>query len=71
MPSLQRQPLDRERSVQALLAQLKGVDPLKELFWHQFNYDRANQPLSRRTWLSTAAGTQRLSRKCGLDPLEW
>jgi len=37
-----------------LLGNLRGLDPLKELFWSRLNYDRVNQPLSRRNWTETA-----------------
>ncbi|MBN1224785.1 MAG: Eco57I restriction-modification methylase domain-containing protein [Candidatus Aminicenantes bacterium] len=29
------------------------MEPLKELFWRELNYDRANTPLSRRGWKET------------------
>jgi hypothetical protein len=32
-----------------------GLDPLKQLFWTELNYQRVNQPLSRRGWSETAA----------------
>jgi hypothetical protein len=44
---------DVTASVQRLLEALsrqKGIEPLKQLFWSKLNYERANQPLSRRTW---------------------
>ena len=34
---------------------LCGLDPLKQLFWTELNYQRVNQPLSRRGWTETAA----------------
>ncbi|MGO8749506.1 MAG: Eco57I restriction-modification methylase domain-containing protein, partial [Thermoguttaceae bacterium] len=34
---------------------LRGLDPLKQLFWTELNYQRVNQPLSRRGWSETAA----------------
>jgi type I restriction-modification system DNA methylase subunit len=27
-----------------------NIDPLKQLFWSELNYERTNQPLSRRSW---------------------
>ena len=38
-----------------LLKDLSGLEPLKKLFWSELNYDRVNQPLSRRGWNQTAA----------------
>jgi len=38
-----------------LLEGLHGLEPLKKLFWSELNYDRVNQPLSRRGWSQTAA----------------
>ena len=43
-----------ERDVHAtvlnIIGELRGTDPLKELFWSQLNYERVNQTLSRRGW---------------------
>jgi hypothetical protein len=47
--------LEREQSVLELLQDLRGLEPLKKLFWSELNYDRVNQPLSRRGWNQTAA----------------
>ena len=47
--------MERERSVLDLLKNLRGLEPLKKLFWSELNYDRVNQPLSRRGWSQTAA----------------
>jgi len=47
--------LEREQSVLELLKDLCGLEPLKKLFWSELNYDRVNQPLSRRGWNQTAA----------------
>jgi len=33
-----------------ILASLDGLDPLKELFWSELNYERVNEPISRRGW---------------------
>ena len=46
--------LEREQSVLGLLKNLHGLEPLKKLFWSELNYDRVNQPLSRRGWSQTA-----------------
>jgi hypothetical protein len=45
---------EREQSVLELLKDLRGIEPLKKLFWSELNYDRINQPLSRRGWNQTA-----------------
>ena len=46
--------LEREQSVLELLKDLRGLEPLKKLFWSELNYDRINQPLSRRGWNQAA-----------------
>jgi adenine-specific DNA-methyltransferase len=38
-----------------LLKGLRGIEPLKELFWSELNYQRVNEPLSRRGWTETAS----------------
>ena len=46
---------ERQQTVLELLRDLRGLDPLKELFWSDLNYERVNQPFSRRDWTETAA----------------
>ena len=46
---------DRQAAVLDILSNLKGLDPLKELFWNELNYERVNEPISRRDWNETAA----------------
>lgn len=46
---------EREGKVLDLLKDLKGLDPLKQLFWSELNYSRVNQPLSRRGWTDAAS----------------
>lgn len=46
---------ERQESVRQLLEGLRGLEPLKELFWSELNYGHINQPLSRRGWSQTAA----------------
>ena len=41
---------ERQQQVQDLLQELRGIEPLKKLFWSELNYQRVNQPLSRRGW---------------------
>jgi len=44
-----------QQSVLNILENLTGLDPLKELFWHQLNYERINEPISRKGWNEPAA----------------
>ena len=44
-----------QQSVLELLENLNGLDPLKELFWNQLNYERVNQSTSRKGWNETAS----------------
>jgi hypothetical protein len=44
-----------QQSVLNLLENLNGLEPLKELFWNELNYDRINEPISRRSWNETAS----------------
>ena len=53
---MQQPKLERQQSVHDLLRGLKGLEPLKKLFWSELNYDRVNQPLSRRGWKESVAG---------------
>jgi hypothetical protein len=53
---LQQPKLERQQAVHDLLHGLKGLEPLKKLFWSELNYDRVNQPLSRRGWKEGVAG---------------
>ena len=45
--------LERQQTVLELLKQFRGLEPLKQLFWSELNYQRVNQPLSRRDWTTT------------------
>jgi hypothetical protein len=44
-----------QQSVLQLLENLRGLEPLKELVWKELNYERINEPVSRRDWNETAA----------------
>jgi hypothetical protein len=44
-----------QKNVLDILRNLRGLEPLKQLFWSELNYERVNQPLSRRGWTDTAA----------------
>lgn len=43
------------QSIYDLLANWRGLDSLKDLFWSQLNYDRVNQTISRSGWPKAAA----------------
>ena len=47
--------IDRQQAALDLLTNVKGFDPLKQLFWSQLNYERVNTPLPRHIWTTTAA----------------
>ena len=40
----------QQQTIQNLLHNLRGIDPLKRLFWSELNYTRVNDPLSRQGW---------------------
>ncbi|BCW98720.1 MAG: hypothetical protein KatS3mg024_1547 [Armatimonadota bacterium] len=44
---------DNRQTVLDLLTALKGIDPLKELFWRELNYERANQAIPTGSWTDT------------------
>src|SRR5438045_3942886 len=46
---------ERQQNVLDLLKELRGLEPLKQLFWSELNYQRVNQPLSRRGWTESAS----------------
>jgi methylase of polypeptide subunit release factors len=43
------------QSIYDLLANWRGLDSLKNLFWSQLNYERVNQPIARSGWPRAAA----------------
>jgi hypothetical protein len=43
------------QSVFDLLQNFRGLKPLKDLFWSELNYERVNEPLSRRNWPAAAS----------------
>ena len=45
---------DHQENILNILNNLHGLEPLKELFWTELNYDRQNEELSRRNWTDTA-----------------
>ncbi len=46
---------ERQEAVLNLLKDLRGLAPLKQLFWSELNYERINQTLSRRGWTDAAS----------------
>jgi len=46
---------ERQETVFDLLKELRSIEPLKQLFWSELNYERVNQSLSRRGWSDTAS----------------
>lgn len=46
--------IELRQSVYDLLSSLRGLEPLKKLFWSELNYERENQTLSRRNWTDKA-----------------
>lgn len=47
--------LEQQQAVFETLRSLRGIDPLKQLFWSQLNYDRVSRSLSRRGWKENLA----------------
>ena len=48
------QPPNHQENILNLLQEFHGINPLKELFWTELNYDRQNDRLSRGDWTDTA-----------------
>lgn len=44
-----------QRRVLRLLENFRGIEPLRRLFWSELNYDRRDDPLSRRGWPETVS----------------
>ncbi len=47
--------VEGRQSIFQILQNFEGIEPLKELFWSELNYERVNEPLSRHGWTDTAA----------------
>ena len=45
--------LPDEQRIHDILQNFRGIDPLRELFWSELNYDRQNDPISRADWNET------------------
>lgn len=48
--------VDRQKLVLNILRGMRGIEPLKKLFWTELNYDRTNGPLPRKGWGDQASG---------------
>ena len=46
--------LDHQANIPNILKNLRGIEPLRELFWTELNYDRQNDGISRRNWTDIA-----------------
>lgn len=45
---------NHQETILRLLKNLQGIEPLRELFWTELNYDRQNDQISRWAWADTA-----------------
>jgi Eco57I restriction-modification methylase/TaqI-like C-terminal specificity domain len=43
------------QTINSLLRELRGLEPLKKLFWTELNYNQVNKPLPRTGWAEAAA----------------
>ena len=48
------QDLDHQENILNILKNLEGIEPLRELFWTELNYDRQNEGISYQNWTDTA-----------------
>ena len=48
------QDLNHQETILNILKNLQGIDPLRELFWTELNYDRQNDGIPRGDWTNTA-----------------
>ena len=46
---------ERQQTVLDILKGLRELEPLKQLFWSELNYQRINKPLPRHGWTETAS----------------
>ena len=46
--------LDHQANIPNILKNLRGIEPLRELFWTELNYDRQNEEISYQNWTDTA-----------------
>ena len=45
---------DHQENILNILQNFRGIEPLKELFWTELNYDRKNEGISYQNWTDTA-----------------
>ena len=48
------QDLNHQENILNILQNLRGIEPLRELFWTELNYDRQNDGIPRQEWTDTA-----------------
>ena len=48
------QDLNHQEAILNILQDFNGIEPLRELFWTELNYDHQNGDISRRGWTDTA-----------------
>ncbi len=48
------QDLNYQENILNILKNLQGIEPLRELFWTELNYDRQNEGISYQNWTDTA-----------------
>ena len=48
------QDLDHQAKIHNILQNLRGIEPLRELFWTELNYDRQNEGISYQNWTDTS-----------------
>ena len=48
------QDLNHQANIFKILKNLRGIEPLRELFWTELNYDRYNDGIPRGDWTDTA-----------------
>ena len=46
---------ERQQTVLNVLREFRGLEPLKQLFWSELNYQRVNEPIPRHGWAETAS----------------
>ena len=51
------QDLNHQETILNILKNLQGIEPLRELFWTELNYDRQNDGIPRGDWGDTARNT--------------
>ena len=49
-----QQDLNHQANIFNILQDFNGIEPLRELFWTELNYDHQSHGISRRDWTDTA-----------------